>query len=494
LTTGACAAFAGSLTAQTDLMTVRGARPDSFAGSVATIGDVDGDGIQDFIVGETGDFTTTPVSTEPGRAYVFSGRDRKLLYEFVGDNPGDCFGFSVADAGDVDVLVDAQWEDDSGVAYVGAVHLYSGKTGAELFRHAGTNYFSYTGAALSALGDVNQDGHDDFIVGSPGEIVNGAVVGATRIFSGKDFSAIYTLIGPEADGYFGQAVAGGGDLNGDGVNDFVVGAPAGNSQVELGRAYVYSGADGTLLRLHGGSNWLEVFGSAVSCNADFDGDGVVDVAVGAPWATRNAELVGSIHVFSGVNGYELTTEYGKNTGSDPFYGSEFGQYVDGLKDVNGDGRDELLVGAILDQTTPGTPVGAVYMVTLADLHASWRNYGDGWPGTHCEPTLVSNAPPVLGTAITLSIGNSLGASTFALIVGGFTKASIPTSAGGTLLVQPPWFTLALPLPAAGLDLDLDVPSDVTLAGLEIDLQALETDAGATKGLSFTEGLELIFGG
>ena len=550
---GAGAALSGSLVAQTDLMTVRASQPNSAFGTIATLGDLDGDGVPEFVVGETGDFLND--SPEPGHAYVYSGRDRTLLYDFVGDNPGDCFGIATGNAGDVDgdgltdiivgamqwiawqstgpgyvrlfsgadgsvirtidgtqtnaafgvavnssgdvdadgfddVMVSAQWETVNGVAYAGAMHLYSGQTGAELFTAGGTFFFNYAGTALAPLGDIDHDGHDDFIVGSFGE----GSGGVARVYSGKDFSVLYTKSGTVQYGDFGWAVAGGGDLDGDGTGDFVVGAPASDSGFDLGRVYVYSGADGSLLRLHGGLTAGDIFGSAVSCNSDLDGDGTCDVAVGAPWVAQNNQVVGAIYVFSGKSGALLMDEYGKNSGSDPLYGSSFGGTVDGLRDANGDGLDELLVCAAVDQDVPGGYLGAVYMTTLADLRASWKNYGAGWPGTFCDPTLVSDLPPVLGSDITLTLGNSLQADTVALLFGGFAKASIPTSAGGKLLVVPPWISIVLPLPAAGMDLDVAISADVALAGLEFDLQAIELDPGASKGLSFTPGLELILGG
>ncbi len=559
-----CVALTGSLPAQTDLWSLRGTRPDSFFGRIAALPDLDGDGVEEFVAGETGNFWL--FSLEPGRAYVYSGAERTLLYELVGDQPGDCFGQSVANAGDVDgdgtddiivgamqwtdwlttldgyarifsgadgsvirtlvgsqlnaafgsgvcgagdvdadgyddVLVEAQWESVNGVDYAGRVHLYSGQTGAELFALGGTKYFEYCGYALAGIGDVNQDGHDDFIVGSPGEDVNGVTVGVARVFSGRDFSVLYQFSGTFDGAGVGEGLAGGSDLNGDGVPDFAIGAPAGNSLTgfDLGRVLVYSGATGSLLQVHGGLAAWDVFGAAISMRADLDGDGIADVVVGAPFTSTDDGVVGAIYAFSGKTGSLLMSDYGKNNGgAPPFgieFGSDFGGMLDGLRDLNGDGKDELLVSAIADLDAPGSTLGAVYLVTLADLHASWRNYGTGWPGTHCCPTLTSNAPPILGTTITLSLSNSAGFDTIALLYGGYPKAALPTNAGGTILVAPPWWiSVVVDLPAGGLDLDVDIDPVIAYAGAEFDVQAMEFDPGATKRLAFTPGLELIIGG
>ena len=124
--------------------------------------------------------------------------------------------------------------------------------------------------------------------------------------------------------------------------------------------------------------------------------------------------------------------------------------------------------------------------------ASWTNYGAGYPGTLGVPALTSSANPQYGAKITIDVGNSLGAATAALLLPGFSRASIPTSAGGTLLVSPLLF-VPVSLPAAGLDVDYTVPHDPAFCGVVVDLQALELDAGAAHGLSFTPGLELVFG-
>jgi Tol biopolymer transport system component len=124
--------------------------------------------------------------------------------------------------------------------------------------------------------------------------------------------------------------------------------------------------------------------------------------------------------------------------------------------------------------------------------ASWSNYGAGFPGTLGIPGLTSNADPQYGATITIAVDNSLGADTVALLLPGLARASIPTSAGGTILVSPLLF-VPVSLPAAGLDADYTVPHDPAFCGFVVDLQALEIDAGAAHGLSFTAGLELLFG-
>ncbi len=124
--------------------------------------------------------------------------------------------------------------------------------------------------------------------------------------------------------------------------------------------------------------------------------------------------------------------------------------------------------------------------------AAWANYGSGFAGTFGVPSLVAQNRPILGGPLVLDVGNSLGAPTTALLVLGLAQASIPTNKGGTILVAPAlWIPLALP--AGGLSVAGSVPNDPQLCGLAADFQALELDAGAAFGISFTAGLELHLG-
>jgi hypothetical protein len=124
--------------------------------------------------------------------------------------------------------------------------------------------------------------------------------------------------------------------------------------------------------------------------------------------------------------------------------------------------------------------------------AAWSNYGAGWPGTLGIPSLTSNANPSLGSTITLSVGNSLGANTTGFLAIGLTQASLSTGFGGTLLLLP-MSIVTIAIPAAGLSVPGLIPNDTSLCGIAVFLQVMEIDAGASKGVSFTPGLELDLG-
>jgi hypothetical protein len=124
--------------------------------------------------------------------------------------------------------------------------------------------------------------------------------------------------------------------------------------------------------------------------------------------------------------------------------------------------------------------------------ASWLNYGNGFPGTFGVPSFNSRQNPVLGSTITLDLANSWQQPTAGLLFIGFQRASIHSGWGGDLLVVP--VLTQLITFSFGFDsFSGGIPSDGTLCGFTIDLQALESDPGAAKGISFTQGLELVLG-
>jgi hypothetical protein len=124
--------------------------------------------------------------------------------------------------------------------------------------------------------------------------------------------------------------------------------------------------------------------------------------------------------------------------------------------------------------------------------ASWSNYGSGFAGTLGVPAFTAESTPIIGAAVTLDLGNSLGATTSALLMTGVQQGVIPTSKGGDLLLVPLLF-VPLSIPATGTTVSGSVPNDPSLLGVQAFAQALEIDAGAAHGLSFTAGLALTIG-
>jgi len=146
---------------------------------------------------------------------------------------------------------------------------------------------------------------------------------------------------------------------------------------------------------------------------------------------------------------------------------------------------------VLDDTNTSDDA-FVYDRSIPEPTALAVQYGSGYAGTLGIPGLTSSAPPAFGASVSITVDNSIGSWTPAVLAVGPTRASIPTRAGGTLLVDAPTFFVES-IPPLGLSLPFTTPFDIALCGASIDLQCLELDAGAQYGISFTPGLEWTFG-
>lgn len=124
--------------------------------------------------------------------------------------------------------------------------------------------------------------------------------------------------------------------------------------------------------------------------------------------------------------------------------------------------------------------------------AWWTTYGSGWPGTNGVPSLSATSNPVLCTTLGIAADNSSGVTTAGELFAGFQSAQLATEWGGTLLLLPA-LSAPVTIPAMGLSLSALIPCDNNLCGVEFSLQVLQFDAGASRGVSFTPGLELRLG-
>jgi hypothetical protein len=134
----------------------------------------------------------------------------------------------------------------------------------------------------------------------------------------------------------------------------------------------------------------------------------------------------------------------------------------------------------------------VFVRERCEAQAAWSNYGDGFAGTNGIPGFVALVNPVRGTTLTLDVDCSSGGFAFGLLEVGYARAQIHSGWGGDLLVEPA-FTVAIGLAPTGATLVGDLPDDDGLCGVVLDLQVLEADPGAPRGVSFTPGLELLIG-
>lgn len=422
------------------LRTLSGPSGAEFGCAVASGGDVDLDGVPDILVGARAQ------GSNRGHVHVFSGATGALLADIGGgafSSSGDYFGTSVAFLGDLngdgrsEILVGAPEDDEPGGSggsankgYARVLTTANGSTWSDYFGFGAVTGQvegrASFGWSVSGGGDVDGDGIPDFVIGAPADSSPaGTASGSAHVFSGSTgallaaFEAYYSSSNPFcADGSFveqsfGRAVDCRTDVTGDGLADVVVGAPGydSNPQCQLGswvlnpdagRVRIFSwsasgsawtesilfdawfwegqlgwavcttdGSDGGApailagsprpgafgpgrsrrsptqgaLILGSGAAAGEMFGASIAPAADFDRDGVADFLVGAPEADAGGSSSGRVAIISGATGAELGGL--ANPGASPA-GDRFGFSLARSGDSNGDGVPDVLVGAPYD--------------------------------------------------------------------------------------------------------------------------------------------------
>lgn len=311
--------FGGKTMDATADVTFTGGNGDNLGVGIASIGDINGDGYDDVLVGA--DTTDVGAMANAGKVYLFYGgspMDTTADFTFEGEAANDQFGVIALAVGDTnhdgyaDFIIGAHL-NDTGANEGGRVYLYYGgpsvDTTADVI-FTGTSATERIGTFDTVASvDLNNDGNLDLIIGGPNNDIVATNAGQVYIYYGSsstiDNTADVTLPGTIVGGSFGQGIAPAGDVNKDGYQDIIIGASSSNSVTENGSTYVYFGGtsfdttpDLTFVEEGMTGGTADRFGID-SLAFDVNLDGLIDIIIGASGNDEAAVNAGKVYFFLG---------------------------------------------------------------------------------------------------------------------------------------------------------------------------------------------------
>jgi len=394
---------------------------DQSGRSVSGAGDINGDGIDDLIIGA--DRASPNGNSLAGETYIVFGQSGSLdaslnLSQLDGNNgfvlngidEFDRSGFSVSDAGDIngdgidDLIIGAFYADPNGNSDAGETYVVFGQSesfdaSVNLSQLDGNNGFvlngidrsDRSGGSVSGAGDINEDGIDDLIIGTSGAGETYIVFGQNGSFDASvnlsqlDGNNGFVLNGIDRGDRSGGSVSGAGDINGDGIDDLIMGARVADPGSYAGKTYIVFGKEGGFhasvdpSQLDGSNgfviNGIDVgdrSGDSVSSAGDINGDGIDDVIIGAKYADPNGNgfsYTGETYiVFGRSKGFDASVDLSQLDGDNGFIikgidADDFSGYsVSNAGDINGDGIDDVIIGAPYADPNGNSSAGETYIV------------------------------------------------------------------------------------------------------------------------------------
>ena len=363
----------GGLSAFPDWTMGGGQQGSMYGCALSGLGDVDGDGFDDIVVGacEHNDPLDSKL-TKSGAAFVYYGANNFAAktvadWHYFGDQVDERLGSAVNTAGDInqdgfaDLILGAPYSnklDEPTLTKNGKVLVFFGsKDGLSAdpdWSAVGDVNGAMLGSSVASAGDTEKDGYADIIVGAP----RPTNVGYAHVFSNVsgvlESDPSWSVTNERSGSWFGSAVAGVGDVNKDGYADVLVGAPYEKELIDeiyqpVGCVYLYLGSPDGLVTT---PSWRKcsnqpggMFGASVAAAGDMNGDGYADFLVGMPFYSISNEKQGAVFLFFGSSGsIGVKGDYFEST-----YGNkadtEFGTSVSSAGDVNNDGLLDVIVGA-----------------------------------------------------------------------------------------------------------------------------------------------------